>query len=54
MLRFAIACLIFLAQPVLAQFRVEVTGVGLTQLPIVVAPLKGEEAAPRRRLRRRG
>ena len=42
MLRLAIACLIFLAQPVLAQFRVEVTGVGMTQMPIVVAPFKGE------------
>ena len=37
-----------LALPSLAQFRVEVTGVGLTQLPIVVAPLKGEETAPQR------
>jgi TolB protein len=27
---------------VLAQFRVEVTGVGLTQLPVLVAPFKGE------------
>jgi TolB protein len=28
--------------PVLAQFRVEVSGVGLTQLPIAVAPFRGE------------
>lgn len=28
--------------PAWAQFRVEVTGVGLTQLPVAVAPLKGE------------
>jgi TolB protein len=30
---------------VLAQFRVEVTGVGLTQLPVVVVPFKGEAQA---------
>lgn len=30
--------------PALAQFRVEVTGVGLTQLPLAVAPLRGETA----------
>jgi TolB protein len=30
---------------VLAQFRVEVTGVGLTQLPVLVAPFKGETQA---------
>lgn len=31
-----------------AQFRVDVSGVGTTQLPIVVAPFKGEESAPHR------
>ena len=30
----------------LAQFRVEVSGVGLTQLPIVIAPFRGEDRAP--------
>ena len=30
------------AWPALAQFRIEVSGVGLTQIPIVVAPLRGE------------
>ena len=30
------------AVPALAQFRVEVSGVGLTQLPIALAPLQGE------------
>lgn len=34
--------------PALAQFRVEVSGVGLTQLPIALAPFKGEEAAPQK------
>lgn len=29
-----------------AQFRVEVTGVGLTQLPIAIAPFRGDEQAP--------
>lgn len=36
------------AAPALAQFRVEVTGVGLTQLPIAVAPFRGEAAAPQK------
>ncbi|MDD0809922.1 Tol-Pal system beta propeller repeat protein TolB [Curvibacter sp. RS43] len=36
------------AGPALAQFRVEVSGVGLTQLPIAVAPFKGETAMPQR------
>jgi TolB protein len=29
-----------------AQFRVEVSGVGLTQIPFAIAPLKGVDAAP--------
>ncbi len=37
-----------LSAPALAQFRVEVSGVGLTQLPIVVAPFRGEEGAPQK------
>jgi TolB protein len=32
----------------LAQFRVEVTGVGLTQLPIAVVPFRGEAEAPQK------
>ena len=32
----------------LAQFRVEVTGVGLTQLPIAIAPFRGDEQAPQK------
>ena len=32
--------------PAMAQFRVEVSGVGLTQMPIAVAPFKGGESAP--------
>jgi TolB protein len=37
-----------LAAPALAQFRVEVSGVGLTQVPIVIAPMRGEEGAPQK------
>jgi TolB protein len=33
------------ASSALAQFRVEVSGVGLTQLPVLVAPFKGEALA---------
>lgn len=36
------------ALPALAQFRVEVTGVGLTQLPIAIAPFRGETQAPQK------
>lgn len=31
-----------------AQFRVEVTGVGMTQLPVLVTPFKGEAQAPQK------
>jgi TolB protein len=34
--------------PALAQFRVEVSGVGLTQLPIALAPFKGEDSSPQK------
>jgi TolB protein len=37
-----------LAVPAWAQFRVEVTGVGMTQLPVVIAPFKGEATAPQK------
>ena len=33
------------AIPALAQFRVEVSGIGLTQLPIAIAPFRGEGQA---------
>jgi TolB protein len=36
------------AMPAFAQFRVEVTGVGLTQLPIAIAPFRGEAGAPQK------
>jgi TolB protein len=34
--------------PAFAQFRVEVTGAGLTQLPIAIAPFRGEAQAPQK------
>ena len=37
-----------LALPTWAQFRVEVSGVGLTQVPIAFAPLRGEESSPQK------
>jgi len=46
--RFVIACLLMLTGPVMAQFRVEVTGVGMTQMPIAVAPFRGENASPQK------
>ena len=36
------------ASPALAQFRVEVTGVGMTQLPIAIAPFRDETQAPQK------
>jgi TolB protein len=46
--RLVLLCLMGLAAPAMAQFRVEVTGVGMTQMPIVVAPFKGESASPQK------
>ena len=37
-----------LASSAWAQFRVEVTGVGTTQLPVVIVPFKGEATAPQK------
>ncbi len=39
---FKLVALLCLTAPAWAQFRVEVTGVGMTQLPVVIAPFKGE------------
>jgi TolB protein len=36
------------AVPAWAQFRVEVTGVGLTQVPIAIVPFRGEAEAPQK------
>jgi len=34
--------------PVLAQFRVEVSGIGLTQLPIAITPFRGDDVSPQK------
>ncbi len=34
--------------PALAQFRVEVSGVGLTQIPVAIAAFRGEDLAPQK------
>jgi TolB protein len=45
-----VCCLLagILSWPALAQFRVEVSGVGLTQLPIAFAPFRGDDASPQK------
>lgn len=37
-----------LGLPAKAQFRVEVTGVGMTRIPVVLAPLRGQASAPQK------
>lgn len=47
--RFALfLALVWAACSAQAQFRVEVTGVGLTQVPIVIAPFRAQDSAPQR------
>ena len=41
-------CVALWAVPVLAQFRVDIAGVGLTQWPIAVVPFRGDDAAPQK------
>ena len=48
MFRFVLLALLCLSGMAQAQFRVEVTGVGMTQMPIVVAPFKGEAGSPQK------
>jgi TolB protein len=50
MLKRSLLCLMagLISLPVLAQFRVEVSGVGLTQLPIAIAPFRGDDVAPQK------
>jgi len=42
--RFAAACGSALALPASAQFRLEISGVGATQIPVAIAPLRGDGA----------
>ena len=44
--RFVAAALSAAALPALAQFRVEISGVGATQLPVVVAAFRNDDKAP--------
>ena len=44
----AVGLLGLTAMPLWAQFRVEVSGVGLTQLPIALPVLTGEAQAPQK------
>ena len=46
--RLCLAGLALAGTPAWAQFRVEVTGVGLTQLPIAVASFRGDEQSPQK------
>jgi TolB protein len=46
--RFAWTLLLSVAFSAHAQFRVEVSGVGMTQVPIAFAPFRGEESSPQR------
>ena len=41
-------CALTIALPAAAQFRVEVSGVGLTQMPIAIATFRGESQAPQK------
>jgi TolB protein len=44
----SVAFLAALVLPAMAQLRVEVSGVGLTQLPIAIAPFRGQELVPQK------
>ncbi len=49
MRRYLLSVMALLAvMPALAQFRVEVSGVGLTQLPTAIATFRGEDVAPQK------
>ena len=49
LMRWIVACsALALVLPVAAQLRVEVSGVGLTQLPITIAAFRGQELAPQK------
>lgn len=50
MLKRSLLCLLagLACLPALAQFRVEVSGIGLTQLPIAIAPFRGDDVSPQK------
>lgn len=41
-------CTLVLTSTAVAEVRVEVSGVGITQIPIAISPFKGQEAAPQK------
>ena len=43
-----LGCMLAAISPVWAQFKVEVSGVGLTQLPVAVPAFRGDDAAPQK------
>ena len=43
-----LAAVLFSALPAFAPFRVEVSGVGLTQMPVAIAPFRGEAQSPQK------
>lgn len=43
-----LALLLVVAAPAFAQFRVDVSGIGLAQLPIAVSAFRGEDSAPQK------
>lgn len=48
LLRWMVATLVLAGSMAQAQFRVEVSGIGMTQVPIAVAPFRGDDAAPQK------
>ena len=46
--RFLLIATLGIAMPAFAQFRVEVSGVGLTQLPIAFATFRGDDGSPQK------
>ena len=48
LLHLLVATLVLAGSAAQAQFRVEVSGIGMTQVPIAVAPFRGEDASPQK------
>ena len=46
--RLLILLVMLASLPAVAQFRVEVSGVGLTQIPVAIAAFRGDDGAPQR------
>ena len=44
----SLGALLFIASPAQAQFRVDVSGIGLNQLPIAVSTFRGEDSSPQK------